>query len=287
MGFLLIAVLALQQGERQEPPPRPHVEDLERQPQGWDIEFLPDRVIYPPYLADPRQSRTGSKMQFPIGDPKDSSIKMENVIGSYRALALWTDPGRPGEEFELLAEAAVFTRFDTVESWDMDAADYRFGFPLAYRVGDLSFKLHPYHITSHLGDEFISREKRKRDSYHLDEVAFGVSWQVEPDVRVYAEIGVGFYTGPETESGRAQLGADWEGESWNRWLNPFAAIDLQTRNEIGWSWNASAMAGLILRKKPAGTGFRVSVEYYRGHDQQTQFKNQLEHYYAVGFSFQF
>ncbi|HXG60894.1 MAG TPA: DUF1207 domain-containing protein [Planctomycetota bacterium] len=253
----------------------------------WNLELFPDRILYKPYLADPRQSRSGSKVQFPIRN-RDGNIKIENTLGGYRPLALWTDAQDPDEELQFSIEAAVFSRFDIQEGWDMDAADYRFGFPFVYRRGDLALKVHVWHLTSHLGDEYMSREGRKRDSYHLDEVAFGASLQLDPAWRAYAEIGVGFYTGPATESGRAQAGLEWVGRPWTGRVSPFVAADFQTRNEIGWGWNGAVLAGVLaLPRNPGSATFRAFLEYYRGHDQQTQFKSQLEHYLAVGFSADF
>lgn len=283
--LLLLAIVP--QEDAQEPPriiPDPPAFSRD----DWRLEVLPDRILYRPYLADPRQSRSGSKVQFPIRRRK-GNIKIENTLGGYRPLALWTDTQDPDEELQLSIEAAVFSRFDIQEGWDMDAADYRFGFPFVYRRGDLALKVHVWHLTSHLGDEFISRENRERDSYHLDEVAFGASLQLDPEWRAYAEIGAGFYTGPATQSGRAQAGLEWIGRPWkDTRIAPFWAADFQTRNEIGWGWNGAVLAGLLaLPKHPGGATFRAFLEYYRGHDQQTQFKSQLEHYLAVGFAADF
>ena len=209
-------------------------------------------------------------------------MTIENVLGTVKALALWSDPEDPDHEAEFFIEGAVFSRFDVGEAWDLDAADYRFGFPFAYRVNDVSVKLHAYHITSHLGDEYISREGAKRESYHLEEMALGLSWQVDPEWRLYSELGLGLYTGPATDSGRAQVGSEWVGEAWNDWLHPYAAVDLQTRRELGWRWNGVVAVGFLARGKSGGDGLRFLLEYYRGHDQQTQFKSQREHYWALG-----
>lgn len=279
--------LALAHRPQEQEPPRPPDLTPPRADE-WVLELLPDRVLYRPYLADPRQSRTGTKVAFPIGNDNEGNIKIENTLGGYRPIALWTNPANPQEEAELVIEAAVFSRFDISESWDLDAADYRFGFPFIYRIDDVAMKVHVYHITSHLGDEFITREGGDRDSYHLDEVSAGFSWPYEGPLRIYAELGAGFYTGPDTESGRAQLGAEWVGAPIVPRIAPFVALDLQTRNEIGWGWNGTVQGGLmILPKTGKGHGLRGSVEYYRGHDQQTQFKSQLEHYYAFGIAADF
>lgn len=253
----------------------------------WEVEIFPDRSIYAPYLADPRQSKTGTKLQFPVRHADESHIKIENTLGTYKPLAHWGDPSKPDEEGELYLEAAAFSRFDTEEVWDMDAVDYRFGFPFAYRYREMTAKLHIYHVTSHLGDEYISRTGAKRSSYHLEEAALGISWQVDHWFRVYGEIGIGVYVGEDTGSGRAQVGAEWVGPAWKHRLSPFAAVDLQTRNEIDWDVNGTFMAGLTARSKSGAGGYRFALEYYRGHDQQTQFKENREHYLALGIQAEF
>lgn len=268
------------QEEQDEVPERP-------EPPGT-IELMPETSLYKPYLADPRQPKTGTKVQVPLRGDSSGNTKIENVLGGFRPLARWTDARNPDIETELILEAAVFSRFDIQESWDMDAADYRFGFPFLHRHGDTILKVHVYHITSHLGDEYISREKKKRDSYHLNELAAGFSFPPVEGMRIYGEAGIAVYTGPETESGRAQLGGEWKGETWFERVGPLLAIDLQTRNEIDWTWNAAAMVGLVRAPSNGfGHGMRLTLEYYRGRDVQTQFKLGHEHFLGVALTADF
>jgi hypothetical protein len=275
--------------KQEEPAPKPTKDDLLRRPFDWEVQFSPDNDLYRTYLADPRQSKSGSKVQFPLKPSYDHGTKIENVLGGHRPIVGWTDPGHPDVEMQLQVEAAVFSRFDIDEGWDMDAADYRFGFPFLYRTGDVILKVHPYHITSHMGDEYLSRvEGSDRKSYHLDELAIGVSFPAAASWRVYFELGYGFYTGPETDAGRAQVGAEYIFEPISQRIAPFVAVDLQTRNEIDWSWNATAMMGLMLiPKNGMGHGLRATMEYYRGNDVQTQFKGDREHFLAIGFAADF
>ncbi len=282
------AVRSKKKTQQEEPPPRPTRDELRRDWYDWDVEFAPSGDLYRTYLADPRQSKSGTKVQFPVRGTSEDNIKIENVLGGHRSLVRWSDGAHPDTEMELVIEAAVFSRFDIQEGWDMDAADYRFGFPFLYRHEDVILKFHLYHITSHLGDEYISREGRKRDSYHLDEMSVGMSYPYDQPWRVYGEVGISIYNGPETKSGRGQLGAEYIFEPISSRISPYVAVDLQTRNEIEWSWNASAMAGLMMTSKNGvGHGLRCFLEYYRGNDVQTQFKGDREHFLAVGFAADF
>src|SRR5687768_2736682 len=84
--------------KQEEPAPRPTKDDLLRRPYDWDVEFSPDRDLYKTYLADPRQSKSGSKVQFPVRGDKEDNIKIENVLGGHRPLVGWSDDAHPEEE---------------------------------------------------------------------------------------------------------------------------------------------------------------------------------------------
>lgn len=272
---------------QEEPPAPERPTEPVTPPDEWVLELFPNEGLYRPYLADPRQSHSGSKVQFPLRSSKNADIKIENTLGGFRTLALWKDPRRPDRAMDLSLEASVFSRFNIIEEWDLDAADYRFGFPFVYREGNLALKVHLWHLTSHLGDEYISREGRPRDSYHLDELALGASIDLDPHSRAYIEAGAALYHGSDTGSGRVQGGVEWTGrpfESAGR-LAPFVAADLQGRRETDWTPNLTVTGGVLLRPAEGrGSRLRGFLEYYRGADQQTQFKSEREHYWAFGFA---
>jgi hypothetical protein len=276
------------QAPQDRPPPTPPSPAETPAPDDWTLEVFPEGRIYPPYLADPRQSRSGSKVQFPVRG-RGHDIKIENALGGSRPLALWTDSRDARRSMELSLEAAVFSRFDIPEQWDMDAADYRFGFPFVYREGPLALKLHVWHLTSHLGDEYLSRvEGSERLSYHLEELALGMALDLESFGRAYAEAGLPLYVGSDTRGGRVQLGLEWVDAVRPGALGPYAAIDLHGRREQDWDPGLAVQLGLLRRPKSAGgTTLRGFLEYYRGPDQQTQFLANREHYVAVGFAADF
>ena len=145
----------------------------------WETTWLPEGFLYSSYLADPRAPVSGVRLQLPIRKKDDP--KIENVLANHMVLVRYA---AGDEAFELQVEAAAFSRFDISKSLDMDAVDYRFGFPLVYRKGRVAVKLHPWHVTSHLGDEFAEREGRKRIADARNEIAFGIAWDVADERRV-------------------------------------------------------------------------------------------------------
>jgi len=273
LSLLTLLALAFPQDDGRVPPRLQAVDD-------WDLEILPGRSIYRAYLADPRQCHTGTKVEVPVR--KGDHLKIENTLGSSQPLALWTNPADPGEESEFFLEAAAFSRFDIDEAWDMDAADYKFGFPFVYRRDAVTLKFEIYHLTSHIGDEFLTRgagNGRSRDSYHLEEFVFGGAWAASEEVRIYAEMGAAVYHGTDTGNGRLQAGAEWVGRPWKS-ATPYAAMDFSARNEQTWDLNSTFATGVWFRGKSGSNGLRFALEYYRGHDTQTQFKSTHETYVA-------
>lgn len=234
-------------------------------------------MLYEPYIAAPRQSRTAVKMQYPLGDGRN--VKIENTLGFQRSVLRWTSEEKPAEGTELEFEAAVFARFDLHEKYDMDASDWRFGIPLVHRDGDFAWKIHLYHMTSHLGDEYIERTGAEQSPYHLEEAAFGLSWDASTGSRFYGEAAAAIYTGEPTESGRFQAGWEWVGGKWSSGFAPYLAADVQARKEQDWTPGATLAVGVAY-----GRDFRFGVEYYNGRDPQTQFMLERIRYLSVGLS---
>jgi hypothetical protein len=269
------------------PPPLPpeplEGEEKEIEEQGdWDKELFPDDGhLYDPYLAAQRQSRTAVKVILPTGGD-DNHKKIENTIGFNIPILRWTNRADPSVGTELQFETAVFARFDRKERWDMDASDWRFGIPLAHRDGDLSWKIHLYHLTSHLGDEYMARTGREPSDYHLEEAAFGLSWDASEGQRLYGEAGLAVYTSGPTDNGRLQAGWEWVGRKATTGLSPFMAIDLESRHDTNWIPGKTAVVGVTY-----GRHIRMGVEYYHGYDTQTQFSKLQVQYVSLGLAMDF
>ncbi|HEU4396058.1 MAG TPA: DUF1207 domain-containing protein [Planctomycetota bacterium] len=249
---------------------------------GRRAELFPSNgLLYDSYLAAPRQSRMSVKIQLPVGG-SDRNRKIENTLGLHRPIARWPSADDPTGGTEVQFEAAVFARFDMEEHWDMDASDWRFGIPVVFREGDLAWKIHLYHLTSHLGDEHIERTGRDAIAYHLEEAAFGLSWDVSDGSRLYGEAGVAVYTSRETDNGRFQVGYEWVGSRAATGFSPYFAVDLQARNDQDWTPGKTAAAGIAY-----GTHVRFGLEYYHGRDTQTQFMQDRAEYISVGLAIDF
>lgn len=271
-----------EEGPRQEPRlPGP---DLAPPLTAWRLEWFPDTVLFRNYLADPISPRSGSKMMFPLDG---GNIKVENSLGTQRTLfrALNADQT---EGIDFGVEGAVISQFDYSESWDMDSADYRFGFPFGYRNGHFSGKFHVWHLTSHRGDEYLSRNNTTETiRYHKNEMAVGMAYDFMPGTRVYVDGGYGFYIGNEgAKRWRLQGGAEWAGQLLGEEApHTFVACDLKWRQDADRTLSIALQGGIwLVQDSPGATaGLRVFAEYYRGRSAQTQFPDERVEYWAFGF----
>jgi hypothetical protein len=140
-------------------------------------------------------------------------------------------------------------------------------------------KFHLYHLTSHLGDEFIERTGTRVVPYHLEEAAAGASWDLLDGVRVYGEGAAAVYTSRPTGNGRVQVGLEWVGRKGSSGLCPFVAVDLQARNEQDWNPTKVLAAGVAY-----GRDLRLGLELLHGRDPQTQFLEDNIFYLGLGLS---
>jgi hypothetical protein len=246
-----------------------------------ETEWLPGDLLYPHPLADPRGPFTGVRVQIPLRD--DRHVAFENAFGVYQSFVRLSDGD---EAFEIAGEGAAIGRFDLEESLDMDAVDFRVGFPFVYRRGALAFKLHAWHITSHLGDEIIEREGLTRIDYARNEIACGVAWRPSPPWRLYAEAGWGVSIGDLNDPPRWMAGAQWNDRPWDG-PELYAAVNATSWKEVDWDIQLNIQAGVWLRSTQTPDGLRVGVEYFRGPSALTQFFEQRDHYVSVGFWFHF
>ena len=75
-------------------------------------------------------------------------------------------------------------RLDPEEDSDVEAVDFRGGGYFSYSDGLLAYKLGYYHLSSHVGDEFLLKNPGfQRINYVRDAMVLGVSWDMTSDWR--------------------------------------------------------------------------------------------------------
>ncbi|HEU4343867.1 MAG TPA: DUF1207 domain-containing protein [Candidatus Binatia bacterium] len=224
------------------------------------IEFLPDKLVYQPYVADPRRPRFSLKWL--RGDEGESDV--DSAMGGYFPVLSLRRQSALDEESQLALFAGVWSRWDIGESLDQIGSDFRGGLSFSYKKNLWALRFQYFHESDHVGDELILRTGRERIDYRRDEVGLGLSYTPSMQYRLYAEGGYGFILGKPNKPWRAQLGIEWEGNAWfPLGGQPFAALDLQTWEESKWDPNVNAQMGVVYWNQKRSRAFRcrlISIE---------------------------
>jgi hypothetical protein len=244
----------------------------------WQL--LPDGLMYPAYLAGLRESRVGSQW----GYEPDSGWLMDVTLGArVPLLRFGTDDPLFPEGWQLDAEGAAFPRIDWSTEREIVATDFRFGAPITARFGRWEYKLAYYHLSSHLGDEYMVRHATfQRLNYVRDGLVLGVAVRPHPDLRLYAEAGWAFYTNGAADPWEFQFGADYSRVAPTGLRgSPFLAVNGHLRGEVEFGGSLSVQAGWQWRGE-TGHLLRAGLMYFNGQSIQYQFFTQHEQQIGFG-----
>jgi hypothetical protein len=278
---------ALLQGGRVESVTWDAVADCERPApvtSGIEFEALPERELFAPLIADPRQSRFSMSYQR-YDTPRETFNAASVAFGEYFGFASGF-LGASGAS-QLGIQGAVFALFNLdAESGDLINADYWIGLPLSYRKGAWSYVLRLYHQSSHLGDEFILGSpgvNRVNLSYEGLELLVSHEWE---RVRLYGGGGYLISSEPRLEPWSAHAGVEYVLPKAAGALDFIAAADLRLAEELDWARSRSYQAGFELRSR-SQRRVRVMLEHFRGHSPNGQFYLDKLRYTGLGVTFGF
>ena len=190
-------------------------------------------------------------------------------------------------EIEFGIEPGVFSTFDLeAESKDLINADYRIALSLSHRKGPLSSLLQVYHQSSHLGDEFILRNRvDERINLSYESISILTSVDIYRILRLY---GGGDYILQVQPKGidRWTLQAGLEASPplllADESLKPVFAADLQASEETDWIIDLSLRLGFQVQDDFGDRGLIAFAEYYNGTSPNGQFYERVIHYIGFG-----
>lgn len=250
---------------------------------GWNWELLPSDVIWHSYMAGSKEPR----MSGVFYEELNGNMQLLDVTLGGRASILRYGTRVQGQPYgwELQIEGAGQPRLNLDQNWDLDAADFRFGVPLVYGNDRVQFKLSYYHLSSHLGDEFIERENvpaSSRINYARDGIVIGTSFFPLPAWRWYAEAEWAFYADEGADPWAFQFGLDYAQPGPTGAIGtPFFAVNGHLREEVDYGGNMVAQAGWLWRGN-TGRVIRTGVHYHNGKSNQYEFSDEFEQQIGVG-----
>lgn len=256
-------------------------------PSWWCWQLMPGGLMYRSYLAGTREPRLGSQIVHISGHGWVWDATAGARVGLIRFGT--PDDGWP-EGWQLDVEGAAFPRMDMESHQDMVAADFRAGIPLTYRRGPWETKFGYYHLSSHLGDEYLISHPETmatRDNYDRETLIAGVGFRPVPAIRLYGETGYAFSRSGLTRPWEFQCGVEYSPiEPIGHSGAPFLAVNGHLRQENDFGGNLVVQTGWQWRGR-TGQLLRTGVQYFNGKSDQCQFVQDSEQQIGWGLWYDF
>lgn len=240
----------------------------------WTLQVLPSGLIYRSYLAGVKEPRFASQWVH----EKDTGWIWDIALGGRVGLFRYgTQDALLPDGWQLDMEGAGLPRLDMVNQCDLMAADFRFGVPLTYGRGPFRTKFGYYHLSSHLGDEYmVKHPSAQRINYSRDCLVWGNSYYATTDLRLYAEAAWAFQADGGAEPWEFQFGVDYSPMRPSHLRgDPFLALNTHLREDVNFGGNLVVQTGWQWRGE-TGHLFRVGMHYFAGKSDQFEFFNQYE-----------
>lgn len=247
--------------------------------------------LFRPFAADPRQLTysAGWRWNDEVTEKETAPVSFYDTFPVYRWCNVWPFGG----QMQFDVEGAVWAIFaPLLESAPLINADYYVGFPLTYAIDCWSFRLRVYHISSHLGDEFLINnpgfDRRNPSAEYVD---FFASWQFSRQIRYYLGVGYIFHQDRSfpvnpfyMEGGFEVRALEWGFLSCANQLygTPFLAIHWRYNPDFTQHVDLTYALGYEFGKLCGlGRKARFWLEYHDGYSVEGQFSRRPTNYLSV------
>lgn len=260
--------------------------------------WLPeDPVLFRPFMADPRE------ICYSVGWRFNDDIFNKNVIdvsfGDTLAIYRWCNVWPWNGQLQIELEGALWAIFEPLlDSSPLVNADYYVGVPITYAIDCWQFRLRGYHISSHIGDEFLLThngfDRRNASAEYLD---FFISHDLTEEIRLYAGLGYmvaqdeefkckPFYSAFGAELRLLRLG--FMDEKDVLYGCPIFGMHFRQNGEFKKHIDATYVLGYEIGKLCGlQRRLRAFIEYHDGYSVEGQFCKRPTNYFSVRMSYGF
>jgi hypothetical protein len=251
---------------------------------GWQL--LPSGVLYPSYIAGTKEPRFGAAW---LWERRRGLIWETALGGRWGLFRHGTFGPHDARGFQLDVEGAALARVDPEEESDLEAVDFRAGIVATWREGPWRLKAGYYHISSHLGDEFVIKNPDfTRLNYVRDSLIIGLMYDITPDLQIYGEFAPALNANGGAEPGEFQFGIQYSPYVVTGLRGaPFWAVNGHLRQEFNFGGSVNALAGWQWRGRNSNRTFRIGAQYYSGPSIQWSFLDRYESLVGVGMWFDY
>ena len=255
--------------------------------ESYRIRLLPASTLFKEFVAGVKPARMGGEF-LTVDGGLTGDATMDGTLGARVGLVRFGQAGPDGDGWQLDVAAAAFPRLNLSSNWDVDATDFRFGVPLSYRRGGTAVSVGYDHISTHVGDEFLTKHADfRRPNYSRDQLLVGVRRAVTDDWQVYGEAGYAFVRDGGAEPWVFQAGTEFFRPLSPAAGGPVAAANVQLREEFDWGGRFKAVAGWQWRNPETGRLFRVAGVADAGKSRYYEFGGEDATSAGAGFFYDF
>ncbi len=246
-----------------------------------DWVLLPDGLLWHSYLAGPQEPRISALL---FGNDKGGYFSDATLGGRVGFLRYGTPGAHDPRGWQWDLEGAVITRMDLEKQEDIESMDYRFGTELTWAEGPWAMKAGYFHISSHVGDEYLLRSPTfDRINYVTESLIWGASYKPSQPVRVYGEMAYAVHRSGGARPFQFQTGAEWTPPPKRaRRLAPFAAANLGFFEATEFHMQTTLQAGWYFQGPQSDRRLRFGLQYGDGPTSQFEFFKRSEEYLGVG-----
>ena len=275
------------------------LEKREVKPSIKGIWFPQQTVLYAPMVANPRETLYSAVYRW--GDKILGKNCIAVSLGDSFPIYRWRHVLRWKGDLQIDIQTGIWSVFKVGvhhhegEFAELVNTDYLLGFPLSYAYDRWAYRLRLYHVSCHLGDEFIVNHHRvKRKNPSMEAVDFFISYQVDDSVRLYIGPGVVFhsddtyYINPLYVEYGGEVRFLGNKDFYNKLYGTvFAAVYFRNWQINHWRLDSTWMVGYEWSKlQGVGRKMRAFVTYHDGYSEG-QFFKLTSKYTGIGFSWGF
>lgn len=255
--------------------------------------LMPDYpMLWNPWIANPREVncslayRTGDRV---LGSSIGAvSFGTEYPFYRWHGVNFWGYQG----DLEVSIEGCLYAVFNmnphppsgVTYSHELINADYYIGIPLTYAHDRWTYRLRLYHISSHLGDQYmVDHPGVTRRNLEFEAVDLKAAYQLTDTVQLYG--GIGDYVISDKDFPMKSLYIDYGFQIFMPWIRdaangliwePFVGVFLQNQQYEKWTFNQNYAVGIRSRHLDGNsTSISLALEFYDGRSQDGMFS--LDH----------
>jgi len=255
--------------------------------------------LFQPLVADPREIvySIGYRWDDNVIGKKVVPVSLGDDFPIYRWLnVLWGD-------IQIGISACVWSVFNMDPpkpkinaGTELVNTDYFVGIPIQYALNKWSFRFRVYHISSHLGDEFlVNNPGFNRVNPSMEAVELFASYQVFSFWRLYGGPGVVFHSDKtfKIKPLYFEYGTEFRflGTKYRKqqlYGNFYAAAHFRSWAQLNWDFDGTFVAGYEWSKlQGIGRKIRFFFEYHNGFSLEGQFFNMKTSYWSFRVSYGF